>query len=129
MITIGRKEYVKIPIISKNKYIAKIDTGAYTNSIHIKGIVMLDNGIEVTFDDGIKVFFNRGDYHMKKVISSNGTSEIRVLVKIKLKLGRKVYNTKFTLTDRSNMKNSILIGRKFLRNRFIVDVSKEFLIW
>ena len=61
MITIGRKEYVKIPIISKNKYIAKIDTGAYTNSIHIKGIVMLDNGIEVTFDDGIKVFFNRGD--------------------------------------------------------------------
>ena len=66
---------------------------------------------------------------MKKVISSNGTSEIRVLVKIKLKLGRKVYNTKFTLTDRSNMKNSILIGRKFLRNRFIVDVSKEFLIW
>ena len=129
MITIGRKEYVEIPIISKNKYIAKIDTGAYTNSIHIKGIVMLDNGIEVTFDDGIKVFFNRGDYHMKKVISSNGTSEIRVLVKIKLKLGRKVYNTKFTLTDRSNMKNSILIGRKFLRNRFIVDVSKEFLIW
>ena len=129
MITIGRKEYVKIPIISKNKYIAKIDTGAYTNSIHIKGIVMLDNGIEVTFDDGIKVFFNRGEYHMKKVISSNGTSEIRVLVKIKLKLGRKVYNTKFTLTDRSNMKNSILIGRKFLRNRFIVDVSKEFLIW
>jgi hypothetical protein len=129
MITIGRKEYVKIPIISKNKYIAKIDTGAYTNSIHIKGIVMLDNGIEVTFDDDIKVFFNRGDYHMKKVISSNGTSEIRVLVKIKLKLGRKVYNTKFTLTDRSNMKNSILIGRKFLRNRFIVDVSKEFLIW
>ena len=129
MITIGRKEYVKIPIISKNKYIAKIDTGAYTNSIHIKGIVMLDNGIEVTFDDGIKVFFNSGDYHMKKVISSNGTSEIRVLVKIKLKLGRKVYNTKFTLTDRSNMKNSILIGRKFLRNRFIVDVSKEFLIW
>jgi hypothetical protein len=129
MITIGRKEYVKIPIISKNKYIAKIDTGAYTNSIHIKGIVILTNGIEVTFDDGIKVFFNRGDYHMKKVISSNGTSEIRVLVKIKLKLGRKVYNTKFTLTDRSNMKNSILIGRKFLRNRFIVDVSKEFLIW
>ena len=129
MVSIGRKEYVKIPIISKNKYIAKIDTGAYTNSIHIKGIVMLDNGIEVTFDDGIKVFFNRGDYHMKKVISSNGTSEIRVLVKIKLKLGRKVYNTKFTLTDRSNMKNSILIGRKFLRNRFIVDVSKEFLIW
>ena len=129
MITIGRKEYVKIPIISKNKYIAKIDTGAYTNSIHIKGIVILDNGIEVTFNDGIKVFFNRGDYHMKKVISSNGTSEIRVLVKIKLKLGRKVYNTKFTLTDRSNMKNSILIGRKFLRNRFIVDVSKEFLIW
>ena len=129
MITIGRKEYVKIPIISKNKYIAKIDTGAYTNSIHIKGIVMLDNGIEVTFDDGIKVFFNHGNYHMKKVVSSNGTSEIRILVKIKLKLGKKVYNTKFTLTDRSNMKNSILIGRKFLRNRFIVDVSKEFLIW
>jgi hypothetical protein len=33
--------------------------------------------------------------------------------------------TQFSLTDRRDLKFPILLKRKFLRNRFIVDVAKK----
>ena len=39
----------------------------------------------------------------------------------------KKYKTVISLTDRSDMKYPMLIGRKFLSERFLVDVSQEYL--
>jgi hypothetical protein len=33
--------------------------------------------------------------------------------------------TQFSLYDRSDMKNQVLLGRKFLKGRFLVDVSRR----
>jgi hypothetical protein len=33
--------------------------------------------------------------------------------------------TQFTLFDRSDMKYQVLLGRKFLRGRFVVDVARK----
>ncbi|HRL09617.1 MAG TPA: RimK/LysX family protein, partial [Aliarcobacter sp.] len=35
------------------------------------------------------------------------------------------YQTVVSLTNRSDMKYPMLIGRKFLKDRFLVDVSKK----
>jgi hypothetical protein len=63
-------------------------------------------------------------FREKKVKNSFGQAEVRYLIETKLQLAGETFRAEFTLTDRSSMKNSILLGRKILRGRFLVDVSK-----
>jgi hypothetical protein len=37
------------------------------------------------------------------------------------------YDTEFTLTDRSQMTYPILLGREFLRDVILIDVSRQFI--
>jgi hypothetical protein len=61
----------------------------------------------------------------KKVKSSFGDYEFRYQVKLRMTIFGKNYLTRFNLSNRKNMKYPVLLGRKFLNNRFIVDVSKQ----
>lgn len=129
---IGRFEIISFPDYYQNKVKAKIDTGAYTSSIHATGISeVIENGkkqLRFNFlgDKKNKVVFN--DYNSKLVKSSNGESQNRFVVKLQVLFMGKVYVTNFTLTKRKSMNFSVLIGRKFLKNRFLVDVSKTYTI-
>ena len=66
-------------------------------------------------------------FKMKRVKSSNGKVQHRPSVKVKVEFFGKKYTTVISLTNRSDMKYPMLIGRKFLANKFLVDVSKEYL--
>jgi len=63
------------------------------------------------------------NYTTAKVKSSNGLVQQRYKVKTKIILFGKKYSISLTLTDRNDMKFPILIGRKFLMKKFVVDVS------
>lgn len=63
---------------------------------------------------------------IKKVKSSNGKSEDRIFVETVIELSGTKYNAELSLTDRKNMKYPMLIGRKYLQGRFLVDVSLEY---
>lgn len=64
-------------------------------------------------------------YKLKKVKSSNGEVQIRPTIKVSVEFFGKKYKSVISLTNRADMKFPMLIGRRFLKNRFIVDVSKE----
>ena len=57
------------------------------------------------------------------VRSSNGIETPRYQVQLKLKLKGEEYKTRFNLSDRSKMRYAVLLGRKFIAKRFLVDVS------
>ena len=126
MTIIGRKELIKIPIVSNDYMVAKIDTGAYSNSMHINKVEENELGIELLLDNNIILFIEKGRYKYKNVISSNGVKETRIITRLSIKLGNKRYKTFFTFTDRTNMRNKVLLGRKFIKGRYLVDVSQEF---
>ncbi|MGB0167558.1 MAG: RimK/LysX family protein, partial [Luteibaculum sp.] len=69
--------------------------------------------------------FEFTEYDKRKVKSSNGSTELRFAVKLLVKLGAKTYLTTFTLTNRNKMRYPILLGKRFLRGKFLVDVSKK----
>lgn len=129
---IGRKEKISLPKLGLRLVWAKIDTGAYTSSLHAEEIREEErNGKKVLcfkilmpahvgFTDKTLVF---EDYREKKVKNSFGQTETRYLIQTKIKLARESFLAEFTLSDRSSMKNSILLGRKILRDRFLVDVN------
>lgn len=62
-------------------------------------------------------------HEIRHVKSSNGTIQERIFIKTTLELFNQQYETELSLTDRASMKYPMLIGRKFLEDRFIVDVS------
>lgn len=129
--TIGRVEPISILCLELFDLDAKIDTGAYSNSIHCDDIKILDDGF-VSFKllDKIHPSYHNKKfilpiYKFKSVKSSNGESEIRASVKVEVEFAGKTYKTIVSLTSRENMRYPMLIGRKFIQDRFLVDVSKK----
>ena len=72
------------------------------------------------YNKKIIVFKN---YTTTKVKSSNGMVQNRYMVKTSVLLFNKKYKIDLTLSTRSEMKYPILIGRKFLSKKFIVDIN------
>ncbi|WKV13112.1 RimK/LysX family protein [Marivirga harenae] len=135
---IGRIDKLDLPELSLDKVQAKIDTGAYTSAIHCSKIHIekAKDGTEFLvytisgkrLGQGMKAKkFKTSEFKLKKIKSSNGQVQERYVIKTKIKIFNKVYNTEFSLSDRSHMKNPILLGRKLLSGRFVVDVAEEYL--
>ena len=121
---IGRKEQADLPSFGLINQLVKVDTGAYTSSIHVVSAKIQDGILAVQFAENDPCIIEFDSWQTKKVRSSNGFMDERYAVKGSIKLGEKTYKNFFTLTSRSRMRYPILLGRKFLNNRFIVDTSK-----
>jgi hypothetical protein len=129
---IGRKDRVTFPSFGLNDVPVKIDSGAYSSSMHCKSIELHLNGdvpvLEVVFLDETYPGFT-GDKHTftqfttKMVKSSNGMSQERFFVKGTVRLFGEAEETVFSLTERTGLKNPILLGRKLLNKRFLIDTS------
>ncbi|HTO39170.1 MAG TPA: RimK/LysX family protein [Brumimicrobium sp.] len=128
-IIIGKSDVADLPTFNLENVKVKIDSGAYTSTIHCSVITETENGLEVVFLDnseggftGEKMIFK--DYKQRKVRSSNGKLEVRFSVKGSILLFEKKYFTEFTLSKRNLMRYPILLGRKLLSNHFLIDTTK-----
>ncbi len=135
--TIGRVEAISFPDFHLHNVLAKIDTGAYTSTIHCYRIKeRKQNGLRylhIKFLDHRHPDYNKQgqniyNYTRARVRSSSGHLEYRYKIKLKVKLGPHQYKTEFTLTNRSEMRYPVLLGRRLLVGRFMVDVDKRFLL-
>lgn len=123
---IGRFDKADFPMLDLEGISVKIDTGAYTSSIHCEEIVEKDEVLYCKFLDeeheqynGKEFIFK--DYDIIYVRSSNGMIQKRYQVESKIKLFNKIYKISLSLSSRQEMRFPVLLGRKFLSNKFIVD--------
>ena len=131
--TIGRLEHIALPGLGVERVEAKIDTGAYRSALHYQRLRLRT----VDGQKRLVVVFQMGGRRKTKVFkvykrvtvkSSNGETSRRYLISTRVRLNGYVVRTQFTLFDRSDMKYQVLLGRKFLRGRFVVDVSGKHLL-
>ena len=127
---IGRIEPISILDLELYELDAKIDTGAYSNSLHCDDIIIENGFVSFRLLDKVHPSYHNKKikmplYKEKKVKSSNGITQNRAFIQVKVKFANKTYKTIISLTSRADMKYPMLIGRKFLANRFLVDVSKK----
>lgn len=131
-VIIGRRDVLDFPLLDLFGIDVKIDTGAYTSSLHCHHIVEVeDNGEKVILcnlmDPEHEQYNNKpfrfNKYRTRKVKSSNGMVEIRFSIQSQVKIFNKILPIELTLTERGSMKYSVLIGRSFLKKRYIVDTS------
>lgn len=133
---IGRLETIDFPEWDLFDIEAKIDTGAYTSSLHCHHIEAFEqNGqsfVKFNLLDPSHETYNEKLFklpvHQTKVIkSSNGSAEERIIVKTKVRVFDRIFKAELSLTDRSEMRYPVLVGRKLIKNRFLVDTSQKYL--
>lgn len=133
-IIVGSKEIISILDLELYDLDAKVDTGADSNALHCDDIVIDREKNMVTFkllDEVHEAYHGKKMtiplHKVKKIKSSNGIVQERPSIKVTLKFFGKKYKSVVTLTNRADMKFPMLIGRRFLKEKFLVDVSKEYL--
>ncbi|MBQ1372614.1 ATP-dependent zinc protease [Candidatus Saccharibacteria bacterium] len=128
--TIGRDAFVDIVGIAEH-IPAKIDTGADGSAIWASDIHVEEDG-QLAF----RLFAPHSplytgqiirckNYNTVEVRSASGHLVRKYKVVFRVRLGDQEFETDFGLSDRAKMNYPILIGRRSLHGRFIVDVSKE----
>lgn len=129
---IGRIDKADFPEINLQDINIKVDTGAFTSSIHCHDAQEVEsNGekhIEFELLDPSHPEYENKIYKVKKynkkaIKSSNGTIEQRFIIKTIIVIFNQEYPIELSLSERSEMKYPILLGRKFLNKRFIVNTA------
>ncbi|MBA3679873.1 MAG: ATP-dependent zinc protease [Bacteroidetes bacterium] len=125
---IGRREFVDFPLLGVFNIEAKIDTGAYTSSIHCEEIfTKIENEKTVLYftvvNDGHKMQ-RFEDFSQKKIKNSFGEMEERYIIKTVVKIGKKKIASTVSLSDRGNMRYPVLIGRRLVKGKFIIDANQ-----
>lgn len=130
---LGRKDKIAFPSFGLDHVPVKIDSGAYSCTMHCERIHLIQRDgkdvLEVVFLDpeisGYTGEVNYFDAFQRKIVkSSNGYAQERFFIKGTVQLFGKTYETVFSLTERTGLRNPILLGRRLLNKRFLIDTSK-----
>ncbi len=128
---IGRDEMISFPDLGVGLVDGRVDTGARTSAMHAANIEIFEKGDErwVRFDFEDYSGLEARLWKQKYVRSSNGKKQSRYFIKsyVKFVNGEK-YPITLSLTDRSKMKFPVLLGRRLLSGRFLVDVGQMFML-
>lgn len=132
---IGRLEYVDIPSLGLYQATAKIDTGAYRGSIHVSDVQEIEENGEKKLQFRIvdkrhpelkdKVY-KVSNYSVKRFRGTKVASHDRYVIPVSIKMAGEEVNIELSLSNRSGLRYPILIGRRALKGRFLVDVSKRY---
>ena len=131
---IGRYDKIDLPLMNLYDIDAKIDTGADGSAIHCHHIELVKKQGKkllhfILLDPSHPNYDNKSfyfkDYKRRTIKNSFGTSEKRFLIKTKIVLFGRERTTEFSLSDRGNLNYPVLLGRRFLYRKFIVDVSRS----
>lgn len=133
-ILIGRWDYADFPNFQLTDVPVKIDTGAFTSSLRCSSIEeIVKNGntiLRYTIldkDDPIPVekrTFETETYDSRIVKNSGGEPETRFSVQTIVRIFEQDTLVEFTLAKRHGLRFPVLLGRKFLGSRFLIDPSK-----
>ena len=128
---IGCKELIDFPQLGLEGIDAKIDTGAFTSVLHCHDIREEKGVLYFYFLDPSHPEYNNveqkfTEYLQREIKNSFGEIENRYLIKTIIKIGNRKIKSVISLTDRGTMRHPVLIGRRLLKNKFIVDVSLQY---
>lgn len=127
---IGSVQMVQLPDYNCFNVPAKIDTGADDSSIWASSIYENDGVLVFKLFSPKSSFYNGKEikttkYSVVQVKNSFGKREVRYKVNLLFEIQGETYDVSINLSDRSNSKYPILIGKKLLKGRFVVDVCKR----
>lgn len=131
---IGSTDRVDLPDFGIENLACKVDTGAASSSLHCSRVRFIEKDgktfiafrlYKPTFGINTRKEFRFEDFRETVVRSSNGEIDFRYSIRTTVIIFGKKYKTRFTLSYREKMKFPVLLGKRLLKNRFIVDVGQD----
>ncbi len=134
---IGWREWLSLPELGIVAVKAKIDTGARSSAIHAFDLQTFS--AEGKYKVRFKVHPYQRDSHTtviseaeileeREVRNSGGHTEVRLTIVTLLMIGGSQWPIELTLTNRDVMGFRMLLGRQAVRDRFLVDPGKSYLL-
>ncbi|MGD2096788.1 MAG: RimK/LysX family protein [Desulfobacterales bacterium] len=133
---IGWKEWIALPELGIPAIKAKIDTGARTSAMHVFDLEEFEDNGRWMVNFGIHPLQRQKDVcrycqapvlEQRRVKDSSGHSEKRFVIQTRAVLGEMSWPIDITLTNRDLMLFRMLLGRKALENKFLVNPDRPYL--
>jgi ribosomal protein S6--L-glutamate ligase len=135
-LVLGWREWAGLPKLGLPAIKAKIDTGARTSALHAFRIETFGppENPRVRFwvhpvegRNDIEVICTAKVIERRQVVSSNGQSELRYIIKTPIRIGGEEWEIEVSLSNREGMNHRMLIGRMALdANKVVVQPWAEF---
>lgn len=116
---------------------AKLDSGAKTSSIHAENIEYFEREdktwVRFELPEGKKKVSKNQRiveaplYREVLIKRHNMLSATRPVIEMTFCINHRFYTAQFTLADRTNYNYPVLLGRRFLKNKLIIDPAETFL--
>lgn len=113
---------------------ARVDSGATTASINAQNIELYEKDgkpwvrFSIPIGDGQTADYDLSVVRTASIKRHGAEPTERPVVKLLVRLGKSDQPRDFSLTDRSNFEFPVLLGRNFLNNAFLIDVSRKNLL-
>ena len=127
MLVIGWQERVDLPLLGLTNLKAKIDTGARTSALHATDIVEFErDGVpwvrfHTRFDDDAHDTDVESPIHdRRKITNTSGVPETRIVIRTKFRIATFLWRIDLSLTERTEMRFRMIVGRTALRRHPIV---------
>ena len=125
---VGWRELVCLPDWGVSEVDAKVDTGARTSALHVEDLREEEEFLvfEVPTPTG-PVTVREPMTRLSRVRPSSGETQERFVVETVMKLGPIERTVEISLSSRDNMLTAMLVGRRALRPRVLVDPLRRYL--
>ncbi|MCA6062778.1 ATP-dependent zinc protease family protein [Thalassolituus marinus] len=128
---LGYIEDISLPDLGV-QCLAKVDTGACTSSLHAEQIETFDRDgqlwvrFHVKFDNDeitIDQVCETRVIAQRTIASSNGQRSQRYVIRTRMSACGETFEAEISLSHRGSMRYPMLLGRKAIAGRFLVDVA------
>lgn len=132
--TIGWKDKIDFIDFGFNNLPVKIDTGAKTSAFHCSSIELIKKNrkqyvkfvpLDNTYEEFEGKEFTLPFHHIRTIKNSFGQEQDRFVVLTNVRIFGEIQPIEISLTNRSNLEFPVLLGRRFLKGRCIVDVARS----
>lgn len=126
LLVIGWVEHLALPQIGLMNIRAKVDTGARTSALHATKIeTFMDDDVEMVrflvqlHEDHPAIAVETEVYDRREIKNTSGIPEERIVIRTRLKLTDRSWPISVSLSDRSNMRFPMIVGRSALKKHNI----------